>query len=339
MDQSVQSFVSLILTSFNEGHHLDRILKDISRQEYPVEKMEVLLLEAGDYPEERARFILSEKSDLLRFWGTPGLCRTISLNNLVKESKGDLIVRLDARCHIQPDYIQEIVLLSLRENAANVGGVQVPVGETVAQERIALVMGHPLCFGGGKFRDLNYIGSADSVYLGAFNRKLMPPEPWFDEEYPKISEDSDLNYRIRKIGGDVIVDSKIRVEHFPRETLKAFLKLCYNYGVGRGLFCIKHRKVSAGRQMVLPAGFLVGVALLLLGLFYPVFLGALAIGVTAYIVLIGLVSFRASKNKGKDYVYLMTCFIGCHLFWLTGFLTCFISNSSDEQSRMSGVEG
>jgi len=330
MDSENPTFVSVIITAFNEGRHMDRILQDISLQNYPTEFFEILFLEAGEYPEDRAKENLGEKSEHFRFWGIPDLCRTISLNKLVKESKGDLIIRLDARSHIQPDYVQEIVWLSLREKAANVGGVQVPVGETVAQERIALVMGHPLCFGGGKFRNLNYIGSADSVYLGAFNRKLMPPEPWFDEEYPKISEDSDLNYRIRKIGGDVIVNSKIRVEHFSRETLKGFLKLCYNYGVGRGLFCIKHRKVSSGRQMVLPAVFIVGVALILLGLFYPVLHRALAVGATAYIVLIGLVSVLTSKNKGKDFVYLMSCFIGCHLFYLTGLLVCIFSNSPRE---------
>ena len=36
-----------ILTTFNESHHLDRILQDLSKQSYPDEKLELLVLEAG----------------------------------------------------------------------------------------------------------------------------------------------------------------------------------------------------------------------------------------------------------------------------------------------------
>jgi succinoglycan biosynthesis protein ExoA len=316
--------VSIILTSFNEGYHLDRILRDIYYQTYPSEAMEILLLEVGDYSEERARSILKERSKRLRFLHIPGLSRTASLNKLVRDSKGGLIIRLDTRSHISPEYTELIVKLSNEKNVANVGGVQVPVGETEDQERIALVMKHPVCFGGGKFRDLSYTGQANSVYLGAFRRKLMPPEPWFDEKYPKISEDSDLNFRIRKSGGTVIVDSAIQVKYYPRESLRAFVKLCYNYGVGRGLFCIKHRTISAWRQMVLPISFLFATSFLIFGFFYPFLHLILLSGTIAYLCLIGFVSVRSSVKLARDIGYLMCCFIGCHLFWVFGFFRCFI---------------
>ena len=103
-DKSVR--VSVILTSFNEGLHLNRILKDISRQTYEDGLFEILLLEAGDYAEEAVRNHLGEKASSLLYWNIPGLGRTASLNRLVHESKGKLVVRLDAWTHITPDYLE-----------------------------------------------------------------------------------------------------------------------------------------------------------------------------------------------------------------------------------------
>jgi len=309
----------VILTAFNEGQHLDRILQDLSHQNYPTEFLEILLLEAGEYPEEHAKTNLGEKSEKLRFWSIPALSRTASLNRLVKESKGDLIVRLDARTHIQSDYLERVVRLSQKEKVANVGGVQVPVGESEEQIRIAKIMSHPLSFGGGKFRNLNYTGQADSVYLGAFTRSLMIEEPWFDGKYPKISEDSDLNFRIRQAGGIVVVDSGIQVQHYPRESLKEFVKLCFNYGVGKGLFFMKHKQFSAVRQFVLPFAFLMGITLLVSGFLYPLLHLVLLGGAITYLSLTSIVSSGLTESGGKETLYTMSCFIGCHIFWTLGF--------------------
>ena len=56
----------------------------------------------------------------------------------------------------------------------NVGGIKHPIGESKVQKIIAKSMSHPLCFGGGKFRNPNFKGNAETVYLGAFNRNKMP---------------------------------------------------------------------------------------------------------------------------------------------------------------------
>ena len=323
MDSEFPIFVSVILTAFNEDHYMDGILKDISRQNYPTEFLEILVLEAGEYPEERARTNLGEKSERLRYWRIPTLSRTAALNRLVKEAKGELVVRLDARTHIELDYVERIVQLSQKENVANVGGVQIPVGESKEQKRIAKIMQHPLSFGGGKFRNLNYTGPSDSVYLGAFSRKMMFQEPWFDEKHPKISEDSDVNFRIRQSGGRVLVDSSIQVQHFPRESLRDFFKLCLNYGVGRGLFFVKHKRFSALRQLVLPSLFLFSLILFAFGFLFPLLhLALLAVGST-YLGLVVTVSIKLADIGGKGIIYLMTGFIGCHIFWTLGFIKSF----------------
>jgi succinoglycan biosynthesis protein ExoA len=312
--------LSVIITSYNEGANLDRVFQDLSNQDFDKSSYEILFLEAGNDSKERAIGSLGYSSSLLRYWRIPELSRTAALNFLVKESIGDLIVRLDARTHIDPDYLSKICALSLQENVANVGGVQVPIGESEEQKKIALIMSHPLGLGGGKFRNTSYRGKVDSLYLGAFNRKNMPNQPWFDERLPKISEDSDLNFRIRQMGGVIIVDSSIIAWHYPRESLKAFFRLCFNYGVGRALFLIKHRQFSAPRQMVLPFAFLIALSLLALGVIYPFLYSILFIGIFSYLALILFVSIRARGRSFKDTFFLALGFVGCHFFWTIGLL-------------------
>jgi GT2 family glycosyltransferase len=179
-------------------------------------------------------------------------------------------------------------------------------------------MSHPLGLGGGKFRNTSYKGKVDSLYLGAFSRKYMPNQPWFDEGRPKISEDSDLNFRIRQMGGEIILDPSIIAWHYPRESLKTFFRLCFNYGVGRALFLIKHRQFSAPRQLVLPFAFLIALSLLGLGVIYPFLYLILFIGIFFYLALILFASLGARDTSFKDVFFLTSGFVGCHFFWTIG---------------------
>ena len=335
MNSQKHPFVSVILTSYNETKYLDSILHDLSIQTYPENFLEILVLEAGNYPEIRAKKYLKQKSTLLKYLQIPNLSRTASLNLLVKKSKGDLIVRIDVRSHIKSDYLERITEQSIITKATNVGGVKVPIGKSFIQKIIAKSMNHPLCFGGGKFRNPNFKGEAETVYLGAFNKNKMPPEPWFDEKHPKISEDSDLNYRIKKFGGNIYINSEIRVEYYCRETLKEFFNLCYNYGVGRGLFVIKHTYFSAWRQLIPPLSFFISIFLLVYGVIDIFYLKIFLMGLLSYLGIIGGITFKLSHYKPKRWGLLMISFIGCHLYWTIGFFNSFRIYKKDLSSKIS----
>jgi succinoglycan biosynthesis protein ExoA len=311
--------ISIIITTFNDGYYLNQVLKDISCLEYNPNKLEILILEAGEFSADQARTLLGNYKDRLKFWHKSNLSRTAALNFLVKESIGNLVVRIDARSHIKPDYLNQIKSLSLGTKAANVGGVILPIGVSNEQKKIARFMLHPLAFGGAKFRKLSYVGEVDSVYLGAFNKLLMPPQPWFDELHSKISEDSDLNFRIRRDGQKIIVDSSIIVEHYPRETAKSFFKLCYNYGLGRGLFFLKNKQFSAVRQLFFPLAFLIALFLFCVGFFIPIFHLYLAAGSLIYLLIILTSAYNLSSNLLRDIFFYLKLFAGCHFFWTLGF--------------------
>lgn len=311
--------ITVAITTFNEGAYLDSLLQDLSRQNFS-ESFEIILVEAGSYHFERAKRNLGCHADKLVFHHFSGLSRTHALNFIFDAARGDLIVRLDARSHVNSDYLKSIYALSIDSGAENVGGVMKPIGRTVSQLIIAKIMSHPLSFGGARARRTNFSGLADSVYLGAFRKNICDyGDEWFDSTHPKISEDSDLNYRIRRNGGKVFVDAAIVVEHYPREDLKKFFRLCFNYGVGRGIFVIKHRLFSAYRQLVPPLSLSIFLFLALFGFFNPLANLLLLCLVLLYAGMIFFVSLRISRDL-IHVAKLFVGFVGCHLFWTAGFI-------------------
>jgi succinoglycan biosynthesis protein ExoA len=315
--------ISVIITSYNDWKYLKRIFNDLKDQSVNKSQFEVLVLEAGLLYSSEINKYLKTKSNNIKLWFVDRLSRTKSLNFLVEKSKANLIIRLDARSHISRSYISDIYKLSKKYNVANVGGVLIPIGEEKNQKIIASIMQHPLSFGGANFRNSNFNGLVETLYLGAFNKKLMPSRPWFDEINPKISEDSDLNFRIRKNGGSIFLDSSIRVEYFAREDFKSFFKLCFNYGFARGTFVQKYKTFLAYRQLVPPFCFLTSLGLFIFGFFNPLLHLLLVSLFAGYIALLTVFSFKISTTDKSFFKYLVG-FFGCHFFWVLGFFMSFV---------------
>lgn len=314
--------ITVAITTYNEGLYLDGLLSNLSDQKIDGLEVEIILLEAGQYQLDRVERNLELFGGGLTYLHREGLSRTNALNNIFKIASGDLIIRLDARSRINNMYLQEIFKLSRTTGAENVGGAMLPIGLTHKQKIVASLMSTPLALGGSKSRNCSFKGFSDSLYLGAYNRKKCEPligGEWFDSLHGDISEDSDLNYRIRQKGGKIFIDSDIVVEYYARESLRSFFLLCYKYGFGRGLFLIKHKSFSAFRQVVPLVALLSSAYLFIIG-FYDYRMHNVLIGLClTYWLLISTVSIKVATSI-SDYFILILGFIGCHLAWTLGLL-------------------
>lgn len=320
--------VSVFITSYNEEIYLKKLLHDIDRQKFG--SFEILLLEAGRDQEDQARKSLKARASSLEYFHQPGATRTYSLNQLIGKATGDILIRLDARTHIDDDYIGKIVELLETSGAVNVGGIMWPIGESGDQQVIAELMKSPWVFGGGKFRTAGFRGEAETVYLGAFKKQDITFSEWYDSKHPQISEDSDLNYRLRKMGKKVFIDSSIVAYHYPRESLTKFFRLCFHYGLGRGLFILKHKTLLAPRQFLFVTGALGFAVLCAASLLLP-FCKKL---VLLLIVIYGGVAFILSFKQQGSFIHKKKFFLGimgAHLCWLGGLLYSPIQYCKDLQ--------
>jgi glycosyltransferase involved in cell wall biosynthesis len=251
----------------------------------------------------------------------PGRRRPAAVNAGIRQARGRVIARVDARTLVPPDYVERCVRSLLATGADNVGGVQTPVAMAPVQEAIGLAMSHPFGVGNARFRIGKKSGFVDTVYLGCFRRQVFDRIGLFDEESVLLSEDSDINQRIRESGGGVYLDAGIVVNYYPRESLAGLWRLYFRYGGARAGNLLKHGNLTSWRQVV-PAAFLLSLASLgALSLVSPAarlaFWALLSLYVASDLAVSTAITARV--RKPRPWPFLCAAFPCMHFGWALGF--------------------
>ena len=90
----------------------------------------------------------------------------------------------------------------------------------------------------------------DTVYLGTSRRDVVTEVGGYDEDNLQwAAEDQELNFRIRKRGGRVLLDSSIRSWYFPRNTPRGLARQYRNYGLAKASTLAKHRTLPYWRPV------------------------------------------------------------------------------------------
>jgi len=355
MKEGCNHTVSIVIPVRNEEKHIEESLAQLVNQTYPKDKMEILIVDGMS--EDGTREIVkqfevggkrlevgSHNKLVIRLIDNPKGQRASALNIGIREAKGDVIMRVDARTIIPPDYVEKCVKTLIETGADNVGGVQKPIireSEIVnreskieirklkTQEAIGIVLSHPFGVGNAQFRLGKKSGYVDTVYLGCFRREIFDKVGLFDEDSAVISEDADMNYRIRKAGGKVYFNKDIVAYYYPRDNFKDLWKLYFRYGGAKAGNLLKRGSLTAWRQFVPPLFLLSLVLLPILGIFSKVFLYLWVFIAGSYVTADLLVSlylaFINSKSSGtkgnksdKDDLQFTICnsrFAKASLFW------------------------
>jgi glycosyltransferase involved in cell wall biosynthesis len=295
--------VSILIIVRNEAARISDILHQAFSQDYPVELTEIIVVD-GDSddgtPDIAAAFCLYGRSPLVLRLKERG--RSQGLNRGIRFSKHQIILRLDARTSIVTNYVSSCVATLLRTGADNVGGLQQPIAVTRRQQAFAIALSNPFGVGDAKFRLGKRSGYVDSVYLGCFRREVFDKVGYFDEESPIISEDSDINLRIRQSGGKVYLDTQIVTHYKPRERFIDLFRLYYRYGGAKMGILLKHKRLTSLRQTVPPS--LLGglVVLIVASLLTPLAHMPLLVLTGTYLVASTFVSVRAALLNHKAYL-------------------------------------
>ncbi len=315
-------FVSVVLVVRNEDKQISRCLSQILLQTYPKTRLEILVVD-GMSTDRTRELVESFPTTGIPLWviPNPGRGRAQGLNLGILHARGDVITRVDARTVLGPDYLLQCVQTLLDTGADNVGGIQRPIAETPTQEAIGLALSHPFGVGNAEFRLGRKSGYVDTVYLGCFRREIFDRVGLFDEDAPVISEDSDMNQRIRAAGGNVYLNKEIVACYYPRATWPELFKLYFRYGGARAGNLRKHRSLTSLRQTIAPA-FVLSLALLpLLALAFRPFLWLLAAEVVSYSMVDTVVSLRCAVRAKRLGLFprMLLTFPCLHVAWGLGF--------------------
>lgn len=314
--------VSVVIPVRNAERYLERCLEQVKEQNYLHQDIELIVVDGAS--EDRTLAIANAFKPGKISYRVLALVekgRSQGLNAGINAARGAAICRLDVRTRIGPDYIGKCAAALLTSGAANVGGLQVPEGETLTQQAIGAAMAHRFGVGNAQFRLGKQSGFVDTVYLGFFRKEIFDRVGLFDESANVISEDSDMNQRIREAGEKVYLDVDIRCYYVPRETLSKHFTLYYRYGGARAANVIKHRGFTSVRQIVAP-GLL---AVLVIGAIASPFSQAMRDG-TLLIVIIYLladisvsISVALKRQRPRLVPPLIAAFPAMHFGWALGF--------------------
>ena len=254
------SMVSVIMPVRDEAHYIRRSLGAVLAQDYPAERMEVIV--ADGMSTDRTRAIvqaLQARHPNLRLADNPGKIVPTGLNAAIRQAKGEIIIRVDGHTEIAPDYVRQCVETLERTGADNVGGCMNPVGEGVFGQAVALATSTPFGVGGGRFHYSDREESVDTVYMGAWRREVFDRIGYFDEELVR-NQDDEFNFRLIQAGGKIWLDPSIRSVYYSRASLRRLWHQYFQYALYKVRVIQKRGAVPSWRHLV-PAAF----ALALLG--------------------------------------------------------------------------
>ena len=317
-------FVSVLMPVRNEAMFIHRSLGSVIAQTYPPDRMEILVLDgqSDDGTPDRARELGARARDGGRapvvLLENPGRSVSPAMNIGIERARGDVIVRVDGHCEIDPGYVMGCVDALVRTGADNVGGIQAAVGEGVVGRAIAAAMTSRFGVGGASFHFSTTSAWVDTVYLGAFRRDVFDRVGGFDEDLVR-NQDDELNFRITQSGGRVWLEPTLRTVYRPRPSLRAMWKQYFQYGVYKVLVARKRRAVASIRHLV-PAAFVGGVASsLVAGLVTRSILIATAIP-GLYVLANVAASLAAPRPLGSSRLVLPLAFVTMHVAYGVGFL-------------------
>ncbi len=247
-DRAGGAAVTVAVPAFEEEQQIAACLEAISRQTYR-DIVEILVVDGMST--DRTREIASS-FDKVKVLDNPKRKRPSALNIAIAEAAGDIIVRVDARTEIAPDYIERCVEALRTSGAAIVGGPMRFTAEGPMQRGIAAAMRSRLGAGPAQFRrEEGAARFVDTVYLGAYRVDWIRAAGGYDENFGG-NEDAELNHRAQAAGG-VLLDPAIRSTYAVREGLRALARQYRRYGRARAGTMLKHSGSIAPRQLAVPA--------------------------------------------------------------------------------------
>ena len=246
--------VSIILPIRNEADYIDRSLLSIFKQDYPGE-MEILIADGMSTDDTRAiiRNIGKKSRFPITILDNPGNIVPIGMNIALRQAKGEIIIRVDGHCIIAPDYVRNCVDHLQNERVDGVGGPMESIGETTLACAIAVSTSSHFGVGNSAFRTVTGKSMlVDTVPFPAYTRTIIKRVGLFDEELTR-NQDDEYNYRIRRLGGKILLADNVRSIYFSRTSINGLWIQYFQYGYYKVRVLQKHPRQMSIRQFVPPA--------------------------------------------------------------------------------------
>ena len=288
-------------------------IESLLRQDYPGD-VEIIVADGSDTP--ATANMLRDRYPSVQVVANPERIIPTGLNYALAAATGDIVMRCDSHSRLPSDYARRAVATLARTGAANVGGVQRPVGETMFERAVAMATSNILGTGAPRYRSSGPEGPTDTVYLGAWRRETLEEAGGFNTAL-LANEDYELNVRLRLRGLTVWFDPGLTVHYRPRGTVWELARQYFGYGRWKAAALLEHRSGLRARQLAPPLlalGLLASAGLAVAGMAWALALPlAYAAALCAGAAAIGV------RRRDWAAVLIPVALATIHLSWGVGF--------------------
>lgn len=290
--------VSIIITARNEEKYLPMLFEDILNQTYPLQNIEVVLMDSNSTDNTRKlmeEFKNNNESLSVQIVTNERQIQAAGFNEGVKHATGDVVLKIDAHSRIPQDFVQKNVN-EIIAGAFVCGGNRPTVvdSDDDFSKTLHIVEESALGSSIANYRKSNVKRKVNSIFHGMYRKEVFEKVGLADERLLR-TEDNEFHYRVRKAGFDIIFNPEIESYQYIRPTFTKMIQQKFANGYWIGL--TSHICRDCLSLFHFGPGVFVA-TLLILMMFTPIsFIPLLTVFGLYILAVLGLSIFEISKQK------------------------------------------
>ncbi len=323
--------ISFIVVALNAENTLPLLLSDLMNQTFPLERLELILVDSVSTDGTRAIMEAFKKTAPFPVLVLSNPKRWLASGNNIAlaHASGDAIIRLDAHARIPPDFLQKNA--SVLERGENIAGGSVfsAPPETAWGSVMRAIDESRFCGGAAAFRNAGHLRYVDTLAYAMYRRSVFETVGKYDERLRR-TEDNDMHYRMAQAGYRFCFCPDIVSMHAARDSFVGQARQKWGNGFWIGRTLRVQPRWFAPRHLI-PAVFVL--ALLVALVLFPVSSLPLMLILIPYLALDLLASitaaFRMQKGRFVALALLPFLFPVMHLLYGTGTIVGLLDPRGD----------
>jgi succinoglycan biosynthesis protein ExoA len=301
-------FLSIVIPVRNEEKHIAAALEQILGQEYPRDKLEILVIDgkSSDNTKEIVKNFANRYS-FIRLLDNPKILSSSARNLGVREAKGDVVVYIDGHCQIPDRQLLKNIASCFEKSGADCLGRSQPLipGDRIITQAITLARTSALGHNPESFIYSEFEGFINPTSCGAiYKKEVFQKVGCFDENFDAC-EDVEFNLRVKQAGLKCYLSPSLAVRYYPRQSLPGLFQQMFRYGQGRYQLFRKHPPTRSFFTVLPGLYLLLLLFLILLSGVNPALLTFLVFALPLYLGPALIFSIRLALKKGLKFLPLL----------------------------------
>ncbi len=292
--------ISIIIPVYNEKKYIAQCLDSIIEQDYPKNKMDILLIDGGSN-DKTINYIkeYQKKYPFFKLLHNPKKVAPVAMNIGIKSATGKYIFIISAHAKYPKNYFSSLVEYCNNLDAECVGPALFTdvKNKTLTSNAIKNVLSDRLGVGSAFRSGVEGIKEVDTVPFGCYKKEIFDKIGLYDERLVR-NQDIELNKRLKKAGGKIFLVPDVKAVYYARENFKDLAKNSFENGKWNILTAYYTKTLSSlSLRHYIPLLFILSLLMSgMLSFLYPRILYLFLALFGLYLTIITLRSLKIKKN-------------------------------------------